>query len=130
MFIKLIFSAFEKVQFFTLTLTLTLLTLLILTLLILTLAAGIDYGPFSAPSLTLPLLLPANDTQTSFFIPITNDAIVENSETFAVALESRDPNVLVVGPQVTIVTIEDDDGERTSKNFFHLILKFYYYICD
>ncbi len=70
---------------------------------------GVDYGPFSNPIVRLPVLLPANDTRVTFYVPLRDDNIVEDTETFRVTLESLD-SVFVVGIHNTIVSIEDDDG--------------------
>ena len=71
---------------------------------------GVDYGPFSNPILRLPALLPANDTRVTFYVPLMDDNIVEDTETFRVTLESLDSSVFVVGIHSTVVSIEDDDG--------------------
>ena len=47
----------------------------------------------------------------SFSIPINDDNVVENSETFHVQLAQIDPALLVVNPNRSNVLIQDNDGE-------------------
>ena len=44
-------------------------------------------------------------------ISITDDMIVEGSETFTITVETSNPNDMIMGPSTAIATIIDDDGK-------------------
>ena len=44
-------------------------------------------------------------------ISVTNDMIVEGSETFTITVETSNPNDVIVEPSTAIVTIVDGDSK-------------------
>ena len=44
-------------------------------------------------------------------ITVTDDMIVEGSETFNITVEISDPNDVIMGQDTAVVTIEDDDSK-------------------
>jgi len=66
---------------------------------------GVDYnsGPYTVP-------FPAGVTSVSFDVPINNDNIVENNETFNLTILSSSSNKVTLGSSVeATVTIFDRD---------------------
>jgi hypothetical protein len=76
--------------------------------------AGSDYtsqsGTVTFPSNTTD---PAGAVQQTITIPISDDAFLENSETFRVTLTAPSSNAAIGTPSTAIVTIGDNDGGST-----------------
>ncbi len=49
-------------------------------------------------------------------IPITNDTVLESIETFSVELNTSEPDVVLLSPSSTVISILDDDGKMSSLN--------------
>ena len=60
-----------------------------------------------------PVTFPAGMTNYTFNIPIRNDNMVENNETFTLAIDSSSlpTGVMVGSPRQATVTIINDDGK-------------------
>jgi hypothetical protein len=80
--------------------------------------AGSDYsaqsGTVTFPSSTTD---PAGSAQQTITIPIINDSVLENSETFNVTLTSPSSNATLGNPSTATVTIVDDDGGGNTVQF-------------
>ena len=50
-------------------------------------------------------------SKVSFSIPISNDVVVENTESFFAQLAQVDPALQVVNPNRSTVFIQDNDGK-------------------
>ena len=73
---------------------------------------GYDYT-FSSSDITFPS--GSNDSTAGCVnINITDDAALEGNQTFTVTLTTSDPDVLL-GNNVTVITIEDNDGVLLSE---------------
>ena len=53
---------------------------------------------------------PGVNVLSTAVVPITDDAVLEDNETFSVVMSTTDPNVLL-DPASAIVTIVDNDGK-------------------
>ena len=73
--------------------------------------AGEDYTSIVNREITIP----TTTTQISETILISNDQILENDETFSVTVTSLStPHLAAVDPEVTVVTITDNDSKGNS----------------
>ena len=50
-------------------------------------------------------------------ISVSDDMIVEDSETFTITVETSNPNDVIMGPTTAIVTILDDDGKYNQPKY-------------
>ena len=69
---------------------------------------GIDYasGPY-------PVTIPAREMSVIFDVPITNDNVLEETETFNLMINTSLPSrVIATNPNQATVTIVDDDGNN------------------
>lgn len=76
-------------------------------------AGLIDYG--FKPSTYLPVIFPAGVTSVSFDIPIIDDRVLENRETFNISIYpiSLPYGVILISPEKAVVTIVDNDSKFT-----------------
>ena len=70
---------------------------------------GVDYGPL--PMECIPLFFSSTDSQQCCVIPIIDDNMVEDTETFIVSLTTNDGEVNLIAPINATVSITDNDGE-------------------
>ena len=69
-------------------------------------------------SVTIPAHYIGGDLLTNeLTVPIRDDNLLEDAESFDVVLESRDPRVLLGVPHIQTIWIEDND----CKNFTHVL---------
>jgi hypothetical protein len=62
------------------------------------------------------IIIPTSATEISETIPILENGILENDETFSVTITSRSaPHLVTANPVVTVVTITDNDGKDFSR---------------
>ena len=77
---------------------------------------GVDYnsGPYN-------VTIPAGQISVPFNVPINDDNVFEESEEFLLTIDqSSSLNGVIIGsPNVTVVTIQDNDGE--SVNFVQYV---------
>jgi hypothetical protein len=69
-----------------------------------------DYGSTAGTLRFAP-----GETTKSFTIPIVNDGLIEGNETFSIAL-SAPSGMTLASPQITTVTINDDDAAPPGQN--------------
>ena len=75
-----------------------------------------DFSPLGNEVLTIPFAT----TISSFVchnISVSDDMIVEDSETFTITVETSNPNDVIMGPTTAIVTILDDDGKYNQPKY-------------
>ncbi len=70
--------------------------------------AGFDFSP-----VTGTLIFAPGETSKTILVPINNDTISENPETFRVTISDASPGSIVGTPSSTIVTIIDDEVQST-----------------
>ena len=76
------------------------------------LSGGEDFGPL--PMECTLLSFSGTDSQQCCVIPITDDNMIEGTESFTVALTTpitRLPNANLIAPTLATVSITDNDGE-------------------
>ena len=57
---------------------------------------------------------PGNGSQHDCaIIMVENDLILEDDESFSVVLTTTDPDIIRFGPNITVVTITDDDSKQS-----------------
>ena len=69
-----------------------------------------DFSPLGNEVLTIPFTM-AISSFVCHNISVSDDMIVEDSETFTITVETSNPNDVIMGPTTAIVTILDDDGK-------------------
>jgi hypothetical protein len=87
------------------------------------LAGGSDYQEIIALNLDVFLTFDNNNRQRSFDVTIINDSSMEDTESFSLelgfdpfALES--PSNVILSPNVSVITISDDDDEPTAGIYY------------
>lgn len=74
--------------------------------------AGFDFSPVNGTLIFAP-----GETTKVILVPINNDDLFENSETFRVTLSNPSPGAIVGTPSSAIVTILDDDALTVNPTF-------------
>ena len=69
-----------------------------------------DFSALANEILTIPSTMVANNF-VCHNITVTDDMIVEGSETFIITVETSNPNNVIMGLNTAIVTIIDNDGK-------------------
>ena len=69
-----------------------------------------DFIPFANEVLRIPSTTAVGNSVCRD-ITVTDDMIVEGSETFTITVEITDPTDVVVGPNTAVIIIGDDDSE-------------------
>ena len=89
---------------------------------------GCIAGPGDYTEVSVQLSFQPGESEMCTAISITNDAILEDSETFSVQLNTTDQAV-ILNPSSSTVTILDNDSESGSQSiiyFIHYIHVLYY----
>ena len=82
---------------------------------------GVDYG--SKATSYIPVIISAGMTRASFDIPIINDRILEETETFTMSIDPVSlPYGVTLGSSASAsVTIMDDDSKKTIVAFLSVL---------
>ena len=74
-------------------------------------SAAVEDSDYTSISSTITFLSGSTDsTSQCVNISVTDDAALEGNQTFTVTLTTSDPDVLLLGNDMTVITIEDNDG--------------------
>ena len=75
-----------------------------------------DFSPLENEVLVIPFTTAINNSVCRD-VNVTDDMIVEDNETFTITIETSNPNDVIMGPSIAIVTIVDDDGKYNQPNY-------------
>ena len=75
-----------------------------------------DFSPLANEVLLIPFTT-AISNSVCRDVNVTDDMIVEDNETFTITIETSNPNDVIMGPSIAIVTIVDDDGKYNQPNY-------------